>query len=258
MWKPSARDQPPAPRRIGSVLRGTGPSGALAEKARTLVRAERAVHRVLGEKSAPHVRAGKLSATSLTLTADTPAWASMARFRAPDVRAALRSELPTPCARSGVVIREMEYPAAPGPATAHRTLSPFAARVLRSVARSLDNPRLARILIRLAARERPARRLRVRERLLACKSHQLSSHTRKIPRIFRDGRSTRKTLRVFRGLGAETPRCRAARTERAHDALLKGEPETDEAPVALRPGERAIQGWIARPASEAGTAERSR
>ena len=154
MWKPSARDQPPAPRRIGSVLRGTGPSGALAEKARTLVRVERAVHRILGEKSAPHVRAGKLSVTSLTLTADTPAWASMARFRAPDVRAALRSELPR-LREVRVVIREMEYPAAPEPAAAQGTLSPFAARVLRTVARSLDNPRLARILIRLAARERP-------------------------------------------------------------------------------------------------------
>ncbi len=153
MWKPSARDQPPTPRRIGSVLRGTGPSGALAEKARTLVRVERAVHRILGEKSAPHVRAGKLSATSLTLTADTPAWASMARFRAPDVRAALRSELPR-LREVRVVVRDMEYPATPEPAAAQATLSPFAARVLRSVARSLDNPRLARILIRLAARER--------------------------------------------------------------------------------------------------------
>ena len=100
------------------------------------------------------MRAGKLSATSLTLTADTPAWASIARFRAPDFRAALRSELPR-LREVRVVIREMEDPAAPGPAAAHRTLSPFAARVLRSVARSLDHPRLARILIRLAARERP-------------------------------------------------------------------------------------------------------
>ncbi len=136
------------------MLRGTGPSGALAEEARTLVRVERAVHRILGENSAPHVRAGKRSATSLTLTADTPAWASMARFRAPDVREALRSELPR-LREVRVVIREMEYPAAPGPAAAQDTLSPFAASVLRSVARSLDNPRLARILIRLAARERP-------------------------------------------------------------------------------------------------------
>ena len=30
---------------------------------------------------------------------------------------------------------------------------------------------------------------------------------------------------------------------------LKGEPESDEVPVALRPGERASQGWLARPAS---------
>ena len=119
-----------------------------------MVRVERAVHRILGENSAPHVRAGKRSATSLTLTADTPAWASMARFRAPDVREALRSELPR-LREVRVVIREMEYPAAPGPAAAQDTLSPFAASVLRSVARSLDNPRLARILIRLAARERP-------------------------------------------------------------------------------------------------------
>ena len=154
MWKPTARDQPPEPRRIGSVLREAGPSGALAEKARALVRVERAVHRILGEKSAPHVRAGRLSATSLTLTADTPAWASIARFRAPDFRAALRSELPR-LREVRVVVREMEAPATPGAAAAHPTLSPFAARVLRSVARSLDNPRLARILIRLAARERP-------------------------------------------------------------------------------------------------------
>ena len=154
MWKPSARDQPPEPKRIGSILRGTGPPGALAEKARTLVRVERVVHRILGGKSAPHVRAGRLSATSLILTTDTSAWASIARFRAPDVRAALRSELPH-LREVRVVIRDMEHPAMPTSAAVPGTLSPFAARLLRSVARSLDNPNLARILIRLAARERP-------------------------------------------------------------------------------------------------------
>ena len=154
MWKPTARDQPPGPRRIGSVLRGTGPSGSLAETARTLVRVERAVHRLLGEKSAPHVRAGRLSTTSLTLTADTSAWASVARFRAPDVRAALRSELPR-LREVRVIIREREDPTSPAALEARGALSPFAARVLRSVARSLDNPRLARALIRLAAQEHP-------------------------------------------------------------------------------------------------------
>ena len=38
----------------------------------------------------------------------------------------------------------------------------------------------------------------------------------------------------------------AAVTRRTDREALKGEPEEDEAPVVLRPGERAIQGWIAR------------
>lgn len=157
MWKPSAPDQPLEPRRIGSILREAGPSGSLAAKARVLVRVERTVHRILGEKSVPHVRAGRLSRRSLVLTSDSPAWASIARFRAPDIRAAIRSELPElPWLREvRVVVREAETPAEPGPSAAYRSLSPFAARVLRSVARSIDNPRLARVLVRLAARERP-------------------------------------------------------------------------------------------------------
>ncbi len=117
------------------------------------MRVERRVHRILGENSVLHVRAGRLSGSSLTLTADSPAWASIARFRVPEIRDAIRPELPR-LRRVRVVIRETEPPPEPGPAEEHRTLSPFAARVLRSVARSLDNPQLARILIRLAARER--------------------------------------------------------------------------------------------------------
>ena len=154
MWKPSAPDQPPAPRRIGSILQGAGPSAALAAKVRLLVRVERAVHRILGEKSVPHVRAGRLSRTSLVLTADSPAWASIARFRAPDVRAGLGSELPR-LREVRVVVREAEAGSETGPPAPPRPLSPFAAGVLRSVARSLADPRLARVLLRLAARERP-------------------------------------------------------------------------------------------------------
>lgn len=119
-----------------------------------LVRVERAVHGILGESSVPHVRAGRLSGRLLTLTADSPAWASITRFRAPDIRAAVRAELPR-LRDVRVVILETESPVEPGPVAEHVSLSPFAARVLRSVARSMDNPRLARILIRLAARERP-------------------------------------------------------------------------------------------------------
>ena len=121
------------------------------------MRVERAVHRILGEESVPHVRAGRLSRTSLVLTADSPAWASIARFRAPDVRASLRAELPR-LREVRVVVREAETVDGPvsGPAaTPPRRLSPFAARMLRSLARSVDNPRLTRVLMRLAARERP-------------------------------------------------------------------------------------------------------
>lgn len=153
MWKQSAPDQPLEPRRIGSILRGAGPAGALAAQARVLMRVERRVHRILGEKSVLRVRAGRLSGSSLTLTADSSAWASVARFRAPEIRDAIRSELPR-LRQVRIVVRETETPPEPGPAEERRSLSPFAARVLRSVARSLDNPPLARILIRLAARER--------------------------------------------------------------------------------------------------------
>ena len=60
-------------------------------------------------------------------------------------------------------------------------------------------------------------------------------------------------LLSLRGLRSECPGdvtypIRAGRTQ---GEALKGEPETDEAPVALRPGERASQGWLAPSASAA-------
>ena len=155
-----------------------------------LVRVERVVHGILGEESVTHVRAGTLSGRSLTLTTDSPAWASIARFRVPDIRAVVRSELPG-LRDVRVVIRETESSNEPVRVVEHPSLSPFAARVLRSVARSMDNPRLARVLIRLAARER-----------LPAGSASASD-------------SQPANLTNFRREGAETPQCRVARTERA-------------------------------------------
>ena len=73
MWKPSSPDQPLPARRIGAILRGRGPSGALADEARALVRMERAVHRVLGGESVGHVRAAGLSSGTIRLVVDSPA-----------------------------------------------------------------------------------------------------------------------------------------------------------------------------------------
>ena len=155
MWKPSAPVQPPSARRIGAVLRGPGPTGTLAAEARILVRMERVVHRILGRNSIPHVRAAGLSGDTFTLFADSPAWASITRFHVPDICAALRAELPR-IRRARVEVMEVEAPVKPPPAGAVNPISPSAARVLRAAARSIENPRLARILVRLAGRERPS------------------------------------------------------------------------------------------------------
>ena len=151
MWKPTSQDQP---RRITSIIHGQGPSGELAGKVRILVRVERAVHRILGESSAPHVRAAGVSGRTLTLVADSPAWASITRFRAPAICDALRSVLPA-IRDARVIVGEPEDSAGFPPAEAFRPLAPSAARALRSAAGSIENPRLARVLIRLASRERP-------------------------------------------------------------------------------------------------------
>ena len=163
MWKPSAPDQPPPARRIGAILRERGPSGILAAEARILVRMERTVHRVLGGESVAHVRAAGVSSDTIRLLADSPAWASIARFKVREICAALRSEAPR-IRRARVTVMETEIRTEPPAAGAATPISPAAARVLRSAARSMDNPRLARILVKLAARERSPAGHEFRER----------------------------------------------------------------------------------------------
>lgn len=145
--------RPLKPRRIGSILRGEGRAGELAAKARLLLRVERTVHRILGGESNLHVRAASLSRDSITLLVDSPAWASITRFKGPDICGALRSDLPR--LRRTRVLVAADAPGGPMPPPAtHRSLSPAAAHVLRSTARAIDNPRLSRVLIRLAGRRR--------------------------------------------------------------------------------------------------------
>ena len=163
MWKPSTPDQPRHARRIGTVLRGAGPSGSLAAEARALVRIERTVHRILGEESVSHVRAAGLSSDTIRLLADSPAWASIVRFHVPDIRAALRSRAPH-IRDARVSVMAAETPTEPPTAEAANPISSSAAGVLRSAARSIDNPRLARVLMRLAGRERPPTEHGVRAR----------------------------------------------------------------------------------------------
>ena len=109
------------------------------------------------------MRAAGVSSGTIRLLADSPAWASIVRFKVPDIRAALHAEGPR-IRHARVTVRETEIPIEPPPPEPVAPISPAAARVLRSAARSIDNPRLARILARLADRERPPADHDVRER----------------------------------------------------------------------------------------------
>ena len=137
------------------MLTGVGSIGALFARASTLARAQRTVHRVLGDGAHGHVRAGGLSGDALTLLVDSPAWGSIARFKAPDVQALLRRELPR-LRRIRIVVDGEEAPPSPAAPRGgeHQPLSSGAVHALRSAARSLDNPRLAETLLRLSRRGR--------------------------------------------------------------------------------------------------------
>ena len=98
------------------------------------------------------MRAAGSARDSLVLFADSAAWASITRFKVPELHSALLPERPS--LRRIQVIVETGTPArAPRPAREPPVLSPSAARSLRAAARSMDHPRLARVLVRLAARE---------------------------------------------------------------------------------------------------------
>ena len=137
------------PSPIRSILERPGPAGTLAAEARVLLRVEGRIHRLLGEASVPHLRAAGLSGRSLTILADSPAWASIVRFKAPEIRAAARRDV-SHLRHVRVVVADAETPSRPRPAPPRRTLSPSAVRVLRSGARTIDNPPLARVLARIA------------------------------------------------------------------------------------------------------------
>lgn len=77
------------------MFEGSGPAGALARRMGTLARIDRAMAEALGKEAAAHVHATELSDEGeLTLLADSPAWASLARFKVPDVLAAIAAEFP--------------------------------------------------------------------------------------------------------------------------------------------------------------------
>lgn len=101
------------------------------------------------------MRAAGSARDSLVLFADSAAWASITRFKVPELHAALLPEHPS-LRRIRVTVETGTPARARRPARDPPVLSPAAAGILRAAARSMDHPRLARVLVRLAARASPA------------------------------------------------------------------------------------------------------
>ncbi len=154
MRRPHRPDPPATARTVGSVLAGAGPPGAFLSTARALLQADRTVHRVLGAESKEHVRTARLARGAATLIADSPSWATVAEFKGPELADALRAESFHVRRVRVSVGRRMRVPAAVPGAADRPTLSPAAPRLLRALARSVDNPALSRVLLRLARRGR--------------------------------------------------------------------------------------------------------
>lgn len=117
---------------------------------RRLRAANVALDEVLDEPLKGRVSVAGVSAETLTLVAESPAWSSRARYLTPQILDHLRNRLENPrLARVRFVTRPTESSAAP-PVRPPPRLSRRSAKHLESVAQSSDNRALADALRRLA------------------------------------------------------------------------------------------------------------
>ena len=126
------------------------PLGRLVSASRSLRAANDALDEVLDEPLKGRVSVAGVSAETLTLVAESPAWSSRARYLTPQILDHMRSRLENPrLARVRFVTRPTETPARP-PVKPRRRLSDRSAALLESVARACDNSALADALRRVA------------------------------------------------------------------------------------------------------------
>ena len=128
------------------------PLGRLMAASRELRAANDALDEVLGEPLKGRVSVAGVSAETLTLVAESPAWSSRARYLTPQILDHMRTRLENPgLVRVQFVTRPTESPVRPGRVPPPR-LSERSARLLDSVARACENRALAGVLKRLAGR----------------------------------------------------------------------------------------------------------
>jgi len=137
------------------LSRGEGTLAPLLRHARRLREVERDVLGTLDRALRPHCRVANVRDDTLVLDADSPVWASRLRYQTAELLERLPCREALGIRRVRVRVRPAHAPpgaAAPRP----RRLSPTAAALIYSVARTVDPGPLRRALLRLASRGRHA------------------------------------------------------------------------------------------------------
>ncbi|NIM29018.1 MAG: DUF721 domain-containing protein [Gammaproteobacteria bacterium] len=134
---------------LGNAL---SPLGRLTAASRRLGLANQALDEILDEPLKGRVCVARASAGTVTLVAESPAWSSRIRYLTPQILDHLRRRLENPrLSKVQIVTRPTILPSEP-PVRPRPRLSGRSAGLIESVARSTDNPALARALMRLSGR----------------------------------------------------------------------------------------------------------
>jgi hypothetical protein len=142
------------PRRIGELLEPGGSAlSDLVRGARHRERLDTALREFVDRPLADHVQVASSHDGMLVLAADAPVWGHRTRYLAPAILEHL-SQLEPDLREVRILVRPTAPDLAEPPPPRDVTLSERSASLLQTVARSCDNPALARILVRMGARRR--------------------------------------------------------------------------------------------------------
>jgi hypothetical protein len=145
--------QPSRPRsRKPSTSKSIGecsPVAALAQRARALDALDRQLRQPLPEPLRRHVRLADISADRLVFLASSSAWASKLRFHQTAILANARQVSGLPTAKFAVKVAPL--PPVPPEQIRRKPLSKIAADHLKTAARSIADPELQAVYLRMAS-----------------------------------------------------------------------------------------------------------
>ena len=125
------------------------PVAALAQRARALDALDRQLRQPLPEPLRRHVRLADISADRLVFLASSSAWASKLRFHQTAILANARQVSGLPTAKFAVKVAPL--PPVPPEQIRRKPLSKIAADHLKTAARSIADPELQAVYLRLAS-----------------------------------------------------------------------------------------------------------